>query len=115
MVGGFKSIFGVAIVLTLTLGAPKSAFAFGGGHHGVPNENGPYNTTSSEYRFPAQVDSEVLAQNDTNGNPLPIELWARVYRPTHLGNFRHSLIVLLHGNHATCGFGSNPIQTDQET
>ena len=35
------------------------------------------------------------------------ELWARVYRPTTLAG-PHPLVLILHGNHATCGRGTNP-------
>ena len=36
------------------------------------------------------------------------ELWAAVYRPRVPSDDRHSLIIFLHGNHATCGTGSEP-------
>src|SRR5438552_5116239 len=52
--------------------------------------------TVSEYKLPVAIDPVVSAS-------LATELWARVYRPGSLGSSRHSLLVLLHGNHATCG------------
>jgi len=59
--------------------------------------------TVSEYKLPAAVDP-VLSTT------LATELWARVYRPTNLGSSSHALLVLLHGNHATCGRLSGPAE-----
>ena len=59
-------------------------------------------TTHSEYKLPASVDPEVLSVRAT-------ELWAAVYRPQALvSGKRYPLIIFLHGNHYTCGRGSNP-------
>jgi hypothetical protein len=59
-------------------------------------------TTSAEYKLPAAVDPDVLGDRAT-------ELWARVYRPSSLvSGKKYPLIVFLHGNHYTCGRGSNP-------
>jgi hypothetical protein len=57
--------------------------------------------TVSEYKLPATVDP-VLS------NDLATELWARVYRPANLGSSSHALLLLLHGNHATCGRLAGP-------
>src|SRR5215207_10758287 len=58
--------------------------------------------TSSEYQLPASVDPEIIGDRVT-------ELWARVYRPaTLVAGQRYPLLVFLHGNHHTCGHGSNP-------
>jgi hypothetical protein len=57
--------------------------------------------TVSEYKLPAGIDPVVSAA-------LATELWARVYRPASLGSSPHSLLVLLHGNHATCGRLAGP-------
>jgi hypothetical protein len=58
--------------------------------------------TTSEYKFPATVDSKVLSDR-------PTELWASLTRPATLDpGKRYPLLVFLHGNHATCGYGSNP-------
>ena len=64
---------------------------------------GPYATASAEYRFPAAIDNNVLAGVAT-------EVWGKLYRPTNSRVQKLQLIVLLHGNHETCGFGANPIQ-----
>ncbi len=61
-----------------------------------PTASGPYATTSSEYHLPPGVDPQVDASVVT-------ELWARIYRPTQLGMKPHPLVVILHGNHGTCG------------
>lgn len=62
---------------------------------------GPQAVASSEYKLPASTDADVLSGRTT-------EVWARVYRPRTLGTGSYPLIVILHGNHATCGRGSNP-------
>jgi hypothetical protein len=62
---------------------------------------GPLASTSSEYRFPASIDPDILSGVTT-------EIWARVYRPTVLNDPPYPLILFLHGNHSTCGHGSNP-------
>jgi len=59
-------------------------------------------STSSEYKLPASVDPDVLGDRVT-------ELWARVYRPITLqSGVRYPVLLFLHGNHWTCGHGSNP-------
>jgi len=57
---------------------------------------GPFATTSSEYKLPAEFDPDVTTV-------LATELWARVYRPVNLSGAPFPLLVFLHGNHATCG------------
>lgn len=61
-----------------------------------------------DYKFPASVDPDVLADN-------PTELWARVYWPgteSTVADGAHPLAVFLHGNHSTCGRGENPRTDD---
>lgn len=63
---------------------------------------GPYSVSSAEYRFPAMVDPDVLSDRMT-------EIWAKVFYPKNILQLEKApLIVFLHGNHATCGRGSNP-------
>lgn len=62
---------------------------------------GPYAVTSAEYKFPASVDPDVLALRAT-------ELWAVVFRPDPLDGGPFPVLILLHGNHSTCGYGQNP-------
>jgi Kelch motif protein/galactose oxidase-like protein len=63
--------------------------------------------TASEYgapgsgQFPPAIDNTVLANVVT-------EKWAVVHRPTTLPSGRLPVLLFLHGNHATCGTGSNP-------
>jgi hypothetical protein len=59
--------------------------------------------TVSEYKLPAAIDPVV-------SNALATELWARVYRPASLGTSSHALLVMLHGNHATCGRLAGPAE-----
>ena len=82
---------------------------------------GPNSVTSSEYKLPAALDTDVLAAapgedfvpTDPALTGRETELWARVTRPTSLSAGPYPLIILLHGNHGTCGRGSNPhIDTD---
>lgn len=63
--------------------------------------SGPVTTTSAEYKLPAAVDADVLAGRTT-------ELWARIYRPATLDAGPYPIVIILHGNHATCGRGSSP-------
>ncbi len=61
-----------------------------------PTATGPYATTSSEYKLPAGIDPEV-------DDSVVTELWARIYHPVRLGHAPHPMVVILHGNHGTCG------------
>jgi hypothetical protein len=62
----------------------------------------PLATTITEYKLPASVDPKVLDDRMT-------ELWASVTRPSTLvSGRRYPLLVFLHGNHGTCGTGTNP-------
>src|SRR5262245_5892626 len=58
-----------------------------------------------EYYMPGITDPDVA--------PIPIDLWARVYIPSGYSG-RLPLVVLLHGNHATCGTndGLGPARRD---
>ena len=60
---------------------------------------------SFEYYIPGILDTDVA--------PIPIDLWARVYIPSGYSG-RLPLVVLLHGNHATCGTdnGFGPARRD---
>lgn len=60
---------------------------------------------SFEYRIPGITDPDVA--------PIPIDLWARVYVPSGSAG-QLPLVVLLHGNHATCGTfdGLGPARRD---
>ena len=64
---------------------------------------GPHPVASSEYRLPAKIDDDILSDRMT-------EVWAKVFYPQDINNIpgKAPLIVLLHGNHATCGTGANP-------
>jgi hypothetical protein len=48
-----------------------------------------------EYKLPASFDSEVTTDLET-------EEWARVWRP--VPDAAYPLIIMLHGNHGTCGY-----------
>lgn len=66
-----------------------------------PTNFGPLQTTVTEYKFDAAIDPDVL--------PIrPTELWAAVFRPDPLDAGPYPLLVFLHGNHFTCGYGENP-------
>jgi hypothetical protein len=59
-------------------------------------------TTTSEYKLAASIDPDILPNVTT-------ELWAAVTRPTTMPfGVRYPLLVFLHGNHGTCGTGTNP-------
>jgi hypothetical protein len=70
-----------------------------------PETQGPYGIKENDYKLPAAEHTDILPGRHT-------ELWARVYAPTETsGNLpavKMPLAVFLHGNHMTCGTGSNP-------
>lgn len=53
---------------------------------------------STEYRFPAEEIDYI--------GPFTSEVWARVWRPTFTGTQKYPLVVMLHGQHGTCGNNS---------
>lgn len=66
-------------------------------------------TNASEYKLAAAVDADVLSDRAT-------EEWAVVHRPATLtAGTRYPLLIFLHGNHQTCGHGSNPRVDDDIT
>mgnify|MGYP000458653800 CR=1 FL=1 len=95
---GRRAVLAAAVGGALTLLGPLAASA-----QVAPDAtaSGPLATTSAEYKLPAAVDADVLAGRTT-------ELWARVYRPATLDAGPYPIVVILHGNHATCGRGSSP-------
>jgi hypothetical protein len=67
-----------------------------------PTGNGPFATATGTYKFPALEMTDVLAGRFT-------ELWAEAYYPTGAGvPAQLPVLVFLHGNHGTCGIGTNP-------
>lgn len=66
-------------------------------------ENGQYTVAVAEYRLPPSIDPDVLP--DT-----PTEIWAKVFYPSAINQMhvKMPLVIFLHGNHPTCGTGSNP-------
>ncbi|WP_133130577.1 hypothetical protein [Legionella yabuuchiae] len=65
-------------------------------------QKGPYQVDSEEYRLPAKIHPEILKDEKT-------EIWARVFFPSNIKELNSlPLVVMLHGNHATCGRGKNP-------
>ena len=82
----------LGLALPLNLLAPKAPSAL---------DKGPNNIATTEYRLPATLDTAILADRKT-------EIWARVFYPASHGHSSNPLIVFLHGNHGTCGTGSNP-------
>jgi hypothetical protein len=67
-----------------------------------PTGNGPFATATGNYKFPAMEMTDVLAGRFT-------EVWAEAYYPTGAGvPAQMPVLVFLHGNHGTCGTGTNP-------
>src|SRR6476661_2875003 len=85
---GLRLALALAFILVSTLVAAQTAPDATGA--------GPHQTTSSEYKLPAAIDPDVATE-------LATELWARVYRPVDLSAAPYPLVIVLHGNHATCG------------
>lgn len=61
---------------------------------------GPSGWREATYRLPPTVDPAVLGDRMT-------EIWAEVTAPASRAG-KSPLIVILHGNHGTCGYGQNP-------
>lgn len=66
---------------------------------------GPDATTEAEYALPAVTDNDVLAGQAT-------QVKGAVFLPTNLPSTPSPLIILLHGNHSTCGSNTSPIVED---
>lgn len=65
-------------------------------------DSGPHKVASAEYRLPATMDPDILDDRKT-------EIWAKVFYPQDIkGSGSAPLVVMLHGNHGTCGTGTNP-------
>lgn len=62
---------------------------------------GPLATTATEYRLLPTIDPDIIGDRVT-------EIWAVVHRPASLLRRPYPVIIFLHGNHGTCGSGSNP-------
>jgi hypothetical protein len=85
----------LALILSATLYAQSTA--------PDSTSRGSYTVASGEYRFIPTIDATVMPDRMT-------EIWAKVYYPKEasIATNKAPLIVMLHGNHATCGIGSNP-------
>ena len=71
-----------------------------------PTGLGPNQVADAEYKRPAATDPDVLGDRMT-------EVWAHLWRPATMNaGEKHPLLVFLHGNHGTCGTGSNPRSDD---
>lgn len=57
--------------------------------------------TGTEYSPNATIDTAVLPDR-------PTEIWAKYHFPNNLSGGPFPLVVLLHGNHGSCGIGVNP-------
>ncbi len=93
-----KAVLASLLVLVTTVASAQTAPDATGSTPGVT-------VTAFEYYIPGITDPNVA--------PVPIDLWARVYVPSgYTGQL--PLIVLLHGNHATCGTydGFGPARRD---
>jgi hypothetical protein len=96
-----RNVATFAVALTLGLMAQRAAFAQDGPLVAPdPTGTGPFTVSTAEYKFPATVDLMVSG--------MATELWARMFWPDDLSSGPFPLLVFLHGNHGTCGTGSNP-------
>jgi hypothetical protein len=86
-------LFLLASILMLVVGSWRYAMA---AEAQDPDTAGPFEVASSEYRLPPAKDPFVDADVVT-------EIWARVYHPKYMYIKPYPVIVLLHGNHGTCG------------
>lgn len=67
----------------------------------VMTEYHPGADPATNYNLNPQVDTSVLPDRAT-------EIWAKYYFPNNLVGGPFPLVVLLHGNHGTCGIGTDP-------
>lgn len=65
--------------------------------------HGLYQISEAEYRFPAAIDQDVLPGVKT-------EIWGKMFYPTTITKISSAipLVIMLHGNHSTCGKGAHP-------
>ena len=69
---------------------------------------GPYAVLAGEYKLPPKIDSDVLADAET-------ELWGKVFWPKEWASAKSPLIVFLHGNHSTCGeYDNRGVRSDYD-
>jgi hypothetical protein len=92
------------LVVTALVGAPLLTTPAFAARPTAPDSmaKGAYAFESAEYKLPAAIDPEVLPGTAT-------EIWARVFWPRDLRG-SHPILFFLHGNHPTCGTGTNPRQ-----
>jgi hypothetical protein len=99
------ALAGAALVSGAAVAAPRTAPAAWQASRAPaasPDEAGPWGITEGEYHYEATVDARVLSDRKT-------ELWARVYAPSgDDAPAQLPVLVFLHGNHGTCGHGTNP-------
>ncbi len=67
----------------------------------APDATGGSTPNNEEFKLPAGIDSDVLTARAT-------ELWGKVYWPQNFSGGPYPLVAFLHGNHTTCGHGSDP-------
>ncbi len=95
MPGSFRSKM-LLLASAASMVAATPSFAAGLGTALDPTGGGAFQVAESEYHLPATVDPLV-------DQTVTTELWAEIYRPVDTTGAAHPLLVLLHGNHATCG------------
>ena len=61
---------------------------------------------ANDFNPNGMIDTSVIPDRRT-------ELWAKYYFPSNLSAGPYPLVVLLHGNHLTCGTGTNPRRDDE--
>jgi len=80
-------------------------------------------TTNAEYKLAAALDPTVLDVAFPGEDLVPnnaatgreTEIWGRLYRPSTLPAGASPVIVMLHGNHATCGKNNTSPRVDDNS
>jgi hypothetical protein len=69
---------------------------------------GPDATAEAEYALPPSIDNDVLAGQTTQQTQVK----GVIFRPATLPSTPSPVIIVLHGNHSTCGTNTSPIVED---
>ncbi|MFC3695647.1 hypothetical protein ACFOWB_25785 [Chenggangzhangella methanolivorans] len=96
-----RAVLGAALAVALATLAPQARAAVADD----PTGPGPYPVGKVEYRLPAKFDPWVVKWDPkvTGSQQIWTEIWARVFYPMGPTVGTTPVVVMLHGEHGTCG------------